>query len=84
MSILIKTKEEIAIDQVIDSIRPEIKELLEMAKQDLTTKDGYGVLVSFLSQFKDKLQAQIFLLGCIREGYPRDTANQVQQILGWR
>ena len=80
MNILIKTKEEIAID----SIRPEIKELLEMAKQDLTTKDGYGVLVSFLSQFKDKLQAQIFLLGCIREGYPRDTANQVQQILGWR
>jgi len=75
------TKQE-KIDKCVNLLMPEATELVEQALKSKTTKHGYGVVLSFLGSL-DKVTARIFLLSCVKAGYPLQTANQIKQILGW-
>ena len=72
------------IDKAVNLLLPEAQEIVDKALNGRqTTKDGYGLIMSFLSGLNDRVMAQIFLLSCIKAGYPIDTANQIKQIMGW-
>jgi len=71
--------------QFIESIRPEAKDLVRELLDDKmkTTKDNYGKLMAILSgkTFPSKLVAQLFLAAMVKEGYPKDTANTVNDLI---
>lgn len=66
--------------KAIDLLRPEAREAVQMAKQDATTKDGYQVIYHMVSQLP-KAYAKVFLLACIIEGYPRETALEIATLI---
>jgi len=73
------------LNKAIDLLLPEATEVVNKALNGRqTTKDGYGLVLSFLSSLNDRVMAQIFLLSCVKAGYPSDTADQIKQIMGWR
>ena len=65
---------------LIDSLRPEARELVALAKSDPTTKDGYGVIYKFVSQL-GKNTARALLIACVKEGYPQAAAEQIDALL---
>ncbi len=70
------------LDKSVDMLMPEATELVEKALKSNTTKHGYGLILSFLTSL-DKTIGQVFLLSCIKAGYPLETANNIKQIMGW-
>ena len=79
------TQEEkkVALYKMVESIRPEAKECMEMAKEDVTTRNGYGVVLKMISQFDKPVMGQVFLLACVAEGFPAQEAALLRQIMGW-
>lgn len=75
------------VDAALDTIRPEAKEYAESldAVSIPTTKDNYGRVLSFLSSLqKDAGEvAPLFLIALVGEGYPLETAQQLNSLLGW-
>jgi hypothetical protein len=71
-----------AQSKAVDSLRPEAKEFVEKIMNDKlkTTKDNYGRVLAFLSSF-NKAESMFFLAAMIREGYPKETAIQISQML---
>ena len=71
-----------AQSKAIDSLRPEAKEFVESIMKDKfkTTKDNYGKVLAFVSPL-GKNGAMYFLAAMVREGYPKDTAVQISQML---
>ena len=78
-------EQKVKIADAVQSLRPEAKEFLESLKKDRikTTKDNYGPVMAFLSNFKQPVLAQIFLAAMIYEGYPKDTAGAICRLMGW-
>ena len=74
----------VKLETAIESLRPEAKEFVDSLKgQVLTTKNGYGSVMAFLSQFPNQLVQRIFLEAMVREGYDKYTANQIASIMAW-
>ena len=67
--------------QAVKMFEPEAKLAIAQAKKNLTTKNGYGAILSIVSGMP-KMYADIFIDACIQNGYDYATANQVKQILG--
>jgi len=70
------------LQDAIDYIRPEARELVTVALEDKTTKDGYGSMMSALSKMPDNNMKKLLLIACVEEGYPKDTAEQLARIFG--
>jgi len=69
------------IDEVIEKLRPEAKELVKLCLKDMTTKHGYGKMMGFAGTMPNPTCGKLFLLACIKEGYPKETAAQVARLL---
>lgn len=71
-------------EEVVELLRPDAKEFVMnvMGNQVKTTKDNYGHVMGFLSQLKPPM-GQLFLMAMVKEGYPKNTADQIKQIMGW-
>ncbi len=72
-------------EAIVEKLRPEAKEFVSQMLNDpqKTTKDNYGKVMGLLSGFKDGRMGFLFLMAMEREGYPKSTANQLRQIMGW-
>ena len=78
------TIDPVKLEKAIESLRPEAKEFVDSLKdQVLTTKNGYGTVMAFLSQFPNQITQRIFLEAMVREGYDKYTANQIASIMSW-
>lgn len=76
------------IDNAVDTIRPEAKEYVTSLDEIRikTTKDNYGQVLAFLTTLKDSAGAdmpKLFLIAMVGEGYPLETASQLNTLLGW-
>jgi len=71
-------------EEVVELLRPDAKEFVMnvMGNQVKTTKDNYGHVMGFLGQLKPPM-GQLFLMAMVKEGYPKNTADQIKQIMGW-
>ena len=71
-------------EEVVELLRPDAKEFVqEMLKDRMkTTQNNYGKVMSFVSQLKPPM-GQLFLMAMVKEGYPKITADQIKQIMGW-
>jgi hypothetical protein len=76
-----------AIKKVIESLRPEAKEFTDQMLKDpyKTTQNNYGKVMAFLTQLENQQKnfGIIFLMAMEKEGYPKTTADQLRQLLGW-
>ena len=68
------------LQKAIDLLRSEAREAVQLAKQDTTTKDGYQVIYRMISQLP-KAYAKVFLLACVDEGYPPETALEIATLI---
>jgi hypothetical protein len=77
----------IQVDNALDTIRPEAKEYVASldAIKIKTTKDNYGPVLAFLTKLKNESGelAPLFLIAMVGEGYPLETAKQLNTLLGW-
>ena len=67
------------IAAITDMLRPEARAAVDAAKKNLTTRDGYSVIMQAAigcGQFKN-----LFVDACVAEGYPFNTAQTVIQII---
>jgi len=64
------------IDKAIELLRPEAQELVPLLLNDHTTQHGYGRLLGVASSLP-KWYGRLFVLACVKEGYPSDTAQIV-------
>ena len=79
------TIDPVKLEKAIESLRPEAKEFVDSLKtKTQTTKNHYGNVMAFLSQFPNPLVQQIFLEAMVREGYDKYTANQIASIMAWK
>lgn len=69
-------------DEAIKILNEVTLELINLCKQDISTKDGYGLLMNFVSSKIPKNSQKNFILLCIKNGYPIETGKQVITILG--
>jgi hypothetical protein len=71
-------------EEVVEALRPDAKEFVDQMLKDpmKTTKNNYGKVMSFLSQLKPPM-GQLFLMAMVKEGYPKITADQLKQLMGW-
>ena len=65
-------------EAVIEMLRPEAREAVRLAEKDITHKDGYSVMMRTAS--KMGAYRGVFFEACIREGYPRETIEQITSI----
>jgi hypothetical protein len=83
------TEQKELMNKVIEDLRPEAREYVKsiMGDKFKTTKDNYGKVMGFLSSLSEKAgtktAAILFLAAMVREGYPKDTASQLGNIMGW-
>lgn len=68
-------------DYCVELLLPEAETLKELAEKNLTTKDGYGTILQFVSNMKGKEPQRIMLKALERVGYPNDTLQNVREIL---
>ena len=68
----------------IELLRAVAKALVQLVMSEpLETKDNYAKVLAFMSGMEaSKLKQQLFLLAMIKEGYPKDTAMEIANILG--
>ena len=57
-------------------------ELINLCKKDVMTKDGYGLLMGFVSSQIPHDSQKNFILLCVKNGYPLETGKQIIEILG--
>ena len=69
------------IDSLLNIIHPEVLQLIEIAKKDKTTQDGYGTVLSFLLKFERRDMRRLFLIAMIKEGYPARTADSLENLI---
>jgi hypothetical protein len=70
------------IDKAVEIIMPEAKQIYEQATNGMqTTRDGYGVVLSYLTQLNDKLVSQVILIALGRLGYPLETIASIKKIM---
>jgi len=62
-------------------LEPELNQMLEVSKKEATTKNGYGKILSFISD-QPKWYQQLLLIGLVRKGYDQETAYQIAEIQG--
>lgn len=61
------------------------KDVIEVAKADPTTKDGYGAVLRFVTHPKvNAPTGRLILMAMVKQGYPSDTANSVARIAGFQ
>jgi hypothetical protein len=72
-------------EKAVEMLRPDAKEFTETMLNDpiKTTQNNYGRVMAFLSGIKSPAMAQLFLIAMVREGYPKQTADTLRQIMGW-
>ena len=68
-------------DNVVFMLRPEAKTVVEVARKDVTHKDGYPTVQRFLQKLPKK-DRELFELAMIAEGYPKDTMNTIRELIG--
>jgi len=79
----ITAEQQAKIDNAVETLRPEARELLNSFKGQIkTTKDNYGNVMSFLSHINSKTVQILFLRALVKEGYPAGTASQVASLMG--
>jgi hypothetical protein len=72
------------LDKCREILRPVATDLIELAKADLTTQDGYGSVMGFLSSPEiSKITGRLILQAMVEQGYPRKTAQSLAQIMGY-
>lgn len=64
---------------VIEMLRPEAGQVVDLARKDITTKDGYGTVMR--ACIKAKEYKHVLLEACVREGFPAETADTVKQLI---
>jgi len=73
--------------KIVDLLRPDAKEHVKelMADPYKTTKDNYAKVMALVSALEkdNKGTGQLFLVAMVKEGYPKQTADQIRSILGW-
>lgn len=69
------------LQDALNYIRPEARELVDACLADKTTQNGYGSLLSALSNFDNNMK-KLLLIAMVQEGYPKHTAESVARILG--
>jgi hypothetical protein len=70
------------LSAAIDSLKEEAIELIGLAKQDKTTRDGYGVILSFMGRLESDNMKKLLLVALARNGYPIETTLELGNILG--
>lgn len=68
--------------RAINTLKPEAQELIQRAREDLTTKDGYGTVMNCLLQLKDQTVEAIMMVALREEGYPKETLETLARIMG--
>jgi hypothetical protein len=73
-----------AFEKVVEMLREDAKVFTSQMLKDpmKTTQNNYGKVMGFLSQLKPPM-GQLFLMAMVKEGYPKITADQIKQIMGW-
>lgn len=68
-----------------DYLRPEVKAIVKHALENSwTTKHGYGTILAIMGDMQTEAEKRIFLVVCVEEGYPLETALQIEEIMGWK
>lgn len=72
------------IEKAVALMKSEAEEFTKQTLLDpmKTTKDNYAKVMAFLSQLPAPMN-KLFLVAMTRVGYPKDTAIQITQIMGW-
>lgn len=70
-----------AIKRHLKEVDPIAEELMVEAKKDVTTKDGYGVVMNFLMKLNDPLMGKLILLSMQIKGYPHETLKSLMRIV---
>lgn len=68
-------------DLAVELLLPEAETLKGLAEKNITTKDGYGTVLQFVSGMKSKGAQRVMLKALERVGYPYDTLQSVKEIL---
>ena len=63
---------------ITELLRPEAKLIIAEAEKNITTKDGYGVILQFLPEVKPYYRE--FLKALQLEGYPSDTIETIAEM----
>jgi len=66
---------------LVNALRPVARELVELAKTERGSKDGYAVIYRALTALNNKGKARALLMACIAEGYPPETALEIDKLL---
>ena len=69
------------LEQCVALLKEEAIEAIRIAKEDRSTKDGYGKIMSLCSSFPVTMKCP-FLRAMMNEGYPHDTVASLVSIFG--
>jgi len=72
-----------AIQKAVEALRPEAKLVVAELMNDpyKTTKDNYGKAMAYLTALGK--YGPLLLAAMVKEGYPKITADQLKQLMGW-
>lgn len=65
---------------ITEMLRPEAKEVVELSRKELMSKDGYIKVWHLVAKFP-KIYQTNFLTAMALEGYPLDTLEQIKELL---